>query len=177
MSLLVQKKKKISALKIHSRLQQISAEDYPALLKHLKKLNTDTPIIYDAFYYNSDLLYQPSLSFLITLATKFPKIKFIVAHAGGYNILQYFFHLRDLKNIAYDLSFSLQYLQDSSCYTDLVKLIKFSNRDKLFFGTDYPLAAPGKQFEILNNILQHLRYTDQEKENVFCNNWIRYVNA
>lgn len=170
------REKKISAFKIHSRLQKIAAADYSDITKHLRKLDANLPVIYDAFYYNSDLDYQPNLAALVELAVTFPKTNFIVAHAGGYNILQYFFHLRDLRNIGFDLSFSLQYLSDSSCYTDLIKLIKYTPKEKLFFGTDFPSASASLQYNILTTITETLKLADREIEDIFCNSWTRFVN-
>jgi predicted TIM-barrel fold metal-dependent hydrolase len=138
-------------------------------------LDENIPIIYDAFYYGEDIIYQPNLKELIKLVNEFPERKFIIAHAGGYEILKYYFHLRTLTNVGYDLSLSLQYLEDSSCREDLKKLIKFTPKEKIFFGTDYPFASPSNQVQILNQIFNELGLTEDEKEGIFCNNWLEFV--
>lgn len=166
---------KIVCLKIHSRIQQITAEDYPLYTQKLKELDSNIPIIYDAFYYGSDIEFQPNLVELIKLVKTFPNKKFIIAHAGGYEILKYYFHLRTFPNVGYDLSLSLQYLEDSSCRQDLKKLIKFTPKEKLFFGTDYPFASPSNQVVILNQILNELNLTEKEKAGIFNNNWKQFL--
>ena len=98
----------IHAIKIHSRRQQISENDYCELLSLLKSVNKNIPIIYDAFYYGNALEFQPSLKGLLYLVKELPNTNFIVAHAGGYKALEYFFHLSGLSTFAFDLSFSLQ---------------------------------------------------------------------
>ena len=95
---------------------------------------------------------------------------FVIAHCGGYEILKYFFHLRPLPNIYYDLSFSLQYLRDSSLYTDLVKLIKYTDKSKVMFGSDYPLADPNLQLEILLGVFDELKLSTQEREKILFRN-------
>ena len=167
-------KQKIVAYKIHSRIQKITNEDYPILLEMLEKLPNNIPLIYDAFYYGSDLKYQPSLEGLIYLATNLPHKRFIVAHAGGYKIIEYFFHLKGLKNIGYDLSISLQYLYDSSCQFDLLKLIKYTPSERIFFGTDFPIGDPLVQFDYLIQILNSLNMNSKKIEEIFTTNWLNF---
>lgn len=166
----------IKALKIHSRIQKLSHSDLPELIEKLKLIKVNVPIIYDAFYFGSDLDNQPSLKFLIELIKTFPNKKFIVAHSGGYEVLKYFFHLRTFKNVGYDLSFSLQYLSDTSCYLDLVKLCRYTEIERLFFGSDYPYANPKLQFEILTSIGETLSWSPQDLEKVCSTNWLNFIN-
>lgn len=160
----------ISALKIHSREQKLTEADYPALIDKLALVKKNIPIIIDAFYFDHHLQYQPSLKSIIDIAEKFPSKKIIVAHSGGHKILDYFFHLRTLNNIYYDLSFSLQYLSDSSLLQDLIKLIKFTPKDKIMFGSDYHWASAKYQLDILNKILNDLNIDQSEKEKILFHN-------
>ena len=161
---------RVQALKIHARTQRLGKKDYPALEKRLASLRTKRPVIYDAFYYGDDLQHQPSLEHLIRLATVFPEIPFVVAHSGGYEVLKYFFHLRPLANIHYDLSFSLHYLHDTSCFQDLVKLIQFTDKSKILFGSDYPWVFPKRQLAILKGIFQKLRLAKVDQEKILYHN-------
>lgn len=163
--------KKIKALKIHSRIQQIDDDEYSQVFTYLKKLDSNIPIIYDAFYFGHELAYQPSLPRLIELATRFPKSKFIVAHAGGHHVLDYFFHLRDLDNVGFDLSFSLQYLEGTSSFIDLEKLLKYTDSRKLFWGSDFPFADPKIQFDNLMSIFSKLNYGSKRIEEICTQNW------
>ena len=166
---------KIICLKIHSRIQKIAEKDYPFLISKLQELDSNIPIIYDAFYYGEDMNYQPNLAELIKMIKIFPNRKFIIGHAGGYEILKYYFHLRTFLNVGYDLSLSLQYLEDSSCLLDFIKLIKFTPKDRLFFGTDYPFASPKKQKEVLEKIFLDLNLTQSEVKGVFLDNYLNFV--
>jgi hypothetical protein len=167
----------VHAVKIHSRIQQIREVDYPELLIVLKKINKSIPIIYDAFYYGNDLEFQPSLNGLIYLAKGLPCTKFVVAHAGGYKILDYFFHLKGLQNVAFDLSFSLQYLLDSSAELDLIKLIKHTQKEKLFFGSDFPYADPKLQSDKLIEILMKMNISNNKIEDIFTLNWLNFTSS
>jgi predicted TIM-barrel fold metal-dependent hydrolase len=168
--------KKIQAIKIHSRLQKISVDKYSGLISALQKLDSNIPIIYDAFYFGSDLKYQPSLSGLIKLIKAFPKRKFIIAHSGGYEVLKYFFHLREFKNVGFDLSFSLQYLHDTSLSQDLMKLLKYTDNHKIFYGSDYPYADPKLQFENLYFYFDKLNFNSKSIDGIMNSNWLNFIN-
>ena len=160
----------ISALKIHSRIQKIFIHEYPLLISELKGIDDKIPVILDAWYYGHDYAHLPSLEQNINIITGCPNKKFIIAHSGGYELLKYFFHLRDLKNVFYDLSLSLQYFHDSSIFTDLKKIIKWIPHQKLIFGSDYPWGSPAFQFSILFNILKELGFPGDSIEDVLYNN-------
>lgn len=168
---------KIVCLKIHSRIQKIDTSQYPILINTLSKLERNIPIIYDAFYYGAELAYQPSLSGLIEMVKAFPDRKFVVAHAGGYEILKYFFHLKEYVNVGFDLSFSLQYLMDSSCSADLVKLIRYTDKRRIFFGSDSPHASLTKQVVVLEKILRELALNQEEIDGIFKYNWKRFLGV
>ncbi|MDQ3051281.1 MAG: amidohydrolase [Bacteroidota bacterium] len=167
----------IHALKIHTRLQKIPLSGYDELIQSLKDIDNRIPVIYDAFYSHGHLDYQPSLRGLIKLLDAFPERRFIIAHSGGYNILKYFFHLRGYKNVGYDLSFSLQYLSDSSCYADLIKLIKFTDKSRIFYGSDFPSASPSLQYGILNDICKKFNLSGTDMEGIFKTNWINFIKG
>ncbi len=167
----------IHALKIHTRLQKIPFTEYDEMIRSLKMFDNTVPVIYDAFYSHGNLDYQPSLKGLLKLLDAFPERRFIIAHSGGYNILKYFFHLRGYKNVGYDLSFSLQYLSDSSCYLDLIKLIKFTDKHRIFYGSDFPSASPSLQYTILNDICKLVSISDSDKEGFFRTNWINFIEG
>jgi Tat protein secretion system quality control protein TatD with DNase activity len=167
--------KKIDALKIHSRLQKISKDGYGDLISKLKNLKNNIPVIYDAFYYGTDLDNQPSLKGLIQMTESHPQTKFIVAHSGGYEVLRYFFHLKANSNVGFDLSFSLQYLSDSSCRPDFVKLLKYIPSERIFFGTDYPFCSPAMQLKIFNQLTQDAGLNSSEIENICSANWLRFI--
>ena len=166
---------RIAGLKIHSRIQRLPDTDtaYEPVFELLASLPPTLPVIFDAFYYGTDLAYQPALHRLIELAQHFPDRQFIAAHAGGYKILEYFFHLRPLDNVHYGLSFSLQYLQDSSCMPDLRKLLRYTPSERVIFGSDFPYAQPYKQLKDLWQLMNQLEMPIVERQNIVFNNSIR----
>jgi predicted TIM-barrel fold metal-dependent hydrolase len=162
--------RKIDALKIHNRVQQIAAADYPVLMEHLEEANPALPIIIDAFYFGDDLEFQPDLANIISIARRFPNNPVIVAHCGGIEILKYFYHLKSLDNIFFDLSFSLAYLKNTSVYTDFKNLIKYGNRDNIMFGTDYPFVSAKLQLDAFTEIADEMNVTEQAREKMLYSN-------
>ncbi len=142
----------VAAVKIHSRIQRLRAPDYDRIVEALETFPDRAPIVIDAFYYGKALEHQPSLAQIIRIAETFPARDVVVAHCGGYRLLEYFFHLRELGNAHYDLSFALQYLADTSLLRDLEKLIRFTPPKRVLFGSDYPYASPATQYDILVRI-------------------------
>lgn len=161
---------RLNAFKIHSRVQKLGRGDYDDILEKLNYWGVKIPVIVDAFYFGQDLDYQPSLPFIISLANTLPSTPIVVAHIGGYKLLEYFFHLRELPNVFLDLSFSLQYLADSSLFIDLKKVLRFWDRSRIMFGSDFPYASPKYQFEILQSILKDLNYQEPELHQVLFSN-------
>lgn len=160
----------IQAFKIHSRRQKLRAGDYAPILEKAVDWKVRIPIIVDAFYFGQDLDFQPSLPFIIELARTLPETPVVVAHAGGYRMLEYFFHLREFSNIWLDLSFSLQYLSDTSHYADLKKIIQFWDRKRIMFGSDFPWSSSAMQAKVLDEILLDLKFSEQDRHRLFFEN-------
>lgn len=162
--------KPISALKVHSRIQELSRSDYPVLIENLKKAPLELPVIIDAFYWGGQMQFQPSLSGIVEILEAFPDKTFIIAHGGGVHVQEYFVHLRPFKNVIHDLSYSLEYFSDSSLFQDFKKLIKWTAKDRLMFGSDFPDASPRKQFDLLKLLLDELGVSSEEQAKVFFEN-------
>ena len=162
---------KIAAVKIHSRIQKIAEQDYKSIVTNLEKISSNIPIVVDCFYHGTQLEFQPSLKGIILLLESFPDRKFVLAHSGGIKLLEYFFHLRKLSNLYYELSATLQYLHDSSLFTDLKKLISFTDKKRILFGSDFPFTSPSKQLGILQNLFKELALKEDETD------LILYLNA
>ena len=151
-------------------IQQIKEEDMQILICRLKEIPVNIPIIYDAFYYGANLAFQPSLSAVISIASAFPQVPVVVAHSGGHHVLDYFYHLRELPNIFYDLSFSAVYLHGTSEEINLKKLIRHTDRSRVIFGTDYPYVVPSLQLQACEIMLSEASYSKEEIEMFFYSN-------
>lgn len=162
---------RISALKVHSRVQELSNEDYPSLFTHYEGLETNKiPVIFDAFYFGADLQFQPNLSRIAEFAQLFKDTKVVVAHCGGIKVLEYFLHLKELPNVYFDLSFSLAYLSKTSIYQDFKNLLQYASADKLMFGTDFPFISAANQLEHFWEIANSVKLTDEKLRKILYQN-------
>ncbi len=161
---------RVAAVKIHSRIQKIGPMEWPRVARALAVIPPEIPAIVDGFYFGCDLAHQPSLAAVIDLLAAFPQRRFIVAHSGGYRILEYFFHLREFTNVYYELALSLQYLEDSSAFADLRKLIRHTDKAKILFGSDYPFGSPARQRAILGEICTDLGISSDDSDRILYRN-------
>jgi predicted TIM-barrel fold metal-dependent hydrolase len=159
--------KRIQALKIHSRIQQIGENDYNSLNEALESIMPITvPVIIDAFYYGADIEFQPILKQIVFLCRKFKDVRFIIAHSGGYEVLKYFYHLKNLENVYFDLSFSLAYLKNTSVFMDFKNLVRYGSSRRLLFGTDYPFIDAKKQLDIFMEICAEIKLSEENRDNI-----------
>ena len=86
----------------------------------------------------------------------YPENKIILAHLGGgiffYNIMKK--EVEDvLKNVYFDTA-AVPFLYKNEIYTES---LKFAGKDKILFGSDYPLIKPARYFKDIDEVI-----TDEE---------------
>lgn len=163
--------KKIKGIKIHSKIQQIADEDYPALFAELKKTDLSNMVVtVDAFYWGHDYAYQPNLKRIIELVELFPQTPFVIAHSGSIKVLEYFLHLRTLPNVYFDLSLSLAYLKYASVMQDFKVMLKFGNPDRIVFGTDYPAVTDKDQLDCFLALCEEVNMSEESKSKILFDN-------
>lgn len=102
---------------------------------------------------------------LIKILKRYPKLKAIAAHLGGYTKWDEVFIYADVDNCYYDSSSAL-------CFMDKdkgAKIIEFLGADKIMFGSDYPMSNAKKELDILLSLgleqacLDKILYTNTKK--------------
>ncbi len=159
----------IHGAKIHSKIQKIYPHEYQFICSRIGSIPDHIPITLDGWYDWHDLSTQPSLEHNIMLALKFPQKKFIIAHAGGAKILDYFLHTRKINNIYYDLSLTLGYFKGSSVWKDVKHFVKYTPSDRIMYGSDYPYYEPNQQLNRLQKIIDKLKLGDHPQQNILYN--------
>ena len=162
-------KGEIHGAKIHSKIQKIYPHEYQLICSRIESIPDHIPIILDSWYDWYDLSIQPSLEHNIMLALKYPQKKFIIAHAGGSKILDYFMHTRKINNMYYDLSLTLGYFKGSSVWRDVKHFVKYVPSDRIMYGSDYPYYDPKTQLKRLYKILEKAAKTERDIRNILCN--------
>lgn len=102
--------------------------------------------------------------FLAEIAKKYPKMRFIGAHFGGYSCWdQVVDAYKGCDNVWYDTSSTTGFFPDKDY---LVQLIRTLGPEKFFFGCDYPMWNASKEVERFLS----LDLTEKEREAVFSGN-------
>lgn len=102
--------------------------------------------------------------FLAEMAKKYPKMRFIGAHFGGYSCWdQVVDAYKGCDNVWYDTSSTTGFFPDKDY---LVQLIRTLGPEKFFFGCDYPMWNASKE---VGRFLS-LDLTEKEREAVFSGN-------
>ena len=131
-----------------------SLEDIMRLCREFKvpfMLHTNEPVGHE-YPGKADMKLKSIYNFLKT----YPENKIILAHLGGgiffYNIMKK--EVEDvLKNVYFDTA-AVPFLYKNEIYNES---LKFAGKDKILFGSDYPLIKPARYFKDINEVI-----TDKE---------------
>ena len=154
------------SIKLHPRLTDISEKDFQSIGQYISRYNFRS-IIIDSFLYGSRKENTCYIELSTYLAKSFRDKSVVMAHFGGIKVLESMLRTRELKNIFYDCSFSINYLKGTSVWMDLRHCILYS-ADRVMFGSDMPSFTPE---DSKNSVLELLG--NQPKalyDNIFSNN-------
>lgn len=76
---------------------------------------------------------------------KFPRLRIVAAHLGGYRLWKEALEELAGKNVHFDLSSTLKYIDPSL----LKEIVKTHDPGRLLYGSDYPLGDPGEELRLL----------------------------
>jgi len=93
---------------------------------------------------------NPSCPFkLARLADRFPRARIIAAHLGGYLHWQWVLEALEGRDLWLDTSSTLSFIDDAT----LDAILAAWPRERLLFGSDYPIFDPGEEIERLRTRL------------------------
>ncbi|MFC1850768.1 amidohydrolase family protein [candidate division CSSED10-310 bacterium] len=144
-------------IKIHPRLQGVSVND--TLVEEILDfaLTQKYPVVFDVFPFGpdfSDPRQQPAM--YNYLAQKMPTLTIILAHAGGYKIMEAFLTAKANLNIVLEISITPSYFSGSSVTEDLKFVCQRLPEGRIMYGSDYPevtMAESLKQARIITKNL------------------------
>ena len=127
-------------LKLHPRLNQYDPLDpnVLSLLDEIASWSNALPVwLCTYFYRQGGMLRKPAVEAIFELVGRYPGIPFILAHAGGPDILRLAYVIRHCPNAFLDLSFTLSRYLGSSVEKDIKYLMRTFEK-RLIFGSDFP---------------------------------------
>lgn len=153
----------IKGIKLHPEFQQIDLAD-PALLPFWEEVRSDFIIM---IHVGDPVVSANNYSTprkIASLLEKFPGIRIIAAHLGGYNFWEEVYHSLAGKEVYLDTSSTLSYINPEL----LRNIVSKHGTDRLLFGSDYPLKSPIQELEIFEAKLNWL--TSREKDQILGDN-------
>jgi len=161
------KKYNLKGLKLHPRLQDFDLRDSRLIPVFQKCADLKIPVIIDAFP-GINLSNNESIPLLIgRIASTVPEVNIIIAHAGGYKILDALFVAKSYKNIYLDISYILFYFQGSSIKNDLKFVIKKIGANRCIYGSDHPELELSNTYDLSVKLLKKYRLLEEEMEYIF----------
>lgn len=156
----------LSGVKIHPDIQRFSLDD-PRMDRLCEVLEGRLPVCFHMGDDRPEYRYSAPEK-LIALMERHPDLRVIAAHLGGYRLWDQAVELyAGQRNVWFDLSSSLPFLPDGRAE----EIIRTLGSDRVFFGTDYPIASPAEGIAQLGR----LNLTPSERENILWNNFHRFL--
>jgi predicted TIM-barrel fold metal-dependent hydrolase len=124
-------------LKLHPRIQCYRPDDESCVTVVQRAGDLGMPVLLDCFPDGDWLMAGLNVLQYATLARKAPDTTVIVAHAAGHHCLDLLMLAKRVKNLWFDISYSLLYYK-SPVVDSLFYALESIRYEKVLFGTDYP---------------------------------------
>ena len=99
---------------------------------------------------------------MAAILDKFPKLRVCAAHLGGFRQCKYALDVLADRNVWMDTSSCMQEIDDDT----LRAILRRHPRERLVFGTDYPIMDPQDEIDALQ---RRTRFTDSELDELLMN--------
>ena len=156
----------LRGIKLHPDFQKFAVDDPIAEEIYKAAVRENLPVLFHA----GDSRYGYSNPHRIAaVARKFPDLKIIAAHFGGYSEWdESVKNLKETENVMFDTSSTLDFLGPDKAYNLLEQL----GVDRFFFGTDFPMWDHKEE---LARFLK-LPLSETEREAIFHKNFENWLN-
>ncbi|MDR1941472.1 MAG: amidohydrolase family protein [Endomicrobium sp.] len=150
-------------IKIQSEFQLFYVDDEQAFPMYEELQKLQIPVLFHCgIELSSPGEVRSSPDRILKVITKFPELKVIGAHMGGYLLWEESLEKLAGKNIYFDTSDSISRMK-----TELMeKFFEKHGYDKIFYGSDFPLEVPKKETDFIKN----LNISEENKEKIFSLN-------
>jgi len=141
-------------LKLHPRLNRYDPLDSRvlALLEEIAGWHPSITVWIDTFfYYPGGILRKTPVETLHELVSSYPEITFLLAHAGGPDILRLSHAVRSCPNAFLEISLTLTRFLGSSVETDIRYLLQ-TFEQRLIFGSDFPEVSLSEAKSTFNKL-------------------------
>jgi len=144
-------------LKIHPRRQGVSVEQ-PLVKETLAwAAGRGLPVLFDVFPFGQSLGNLSTYPLAYNqVAQDLPELKMVLAHAGGYRLMDAFLVAKSNRGVYLDLSFTPVYFKGSSLAEDCGFLCKRLAPGRVLYGSDFPSVPFADSREAASGFLEGL---------------------
>ncbi|MDR1196048.1 MAG: amidohydrolase family protein [Endomicrobium sp.] len=136
-------------IKLQPEFQNFYVDDEKAFPLYEKLQKFNLPVIFHCgIELSSPGEIKSSPERIIKLLDKFPEMKVIGAHMGGFMIWEKAFETLAGKNIYFDTSDSIRVMKKEL----LDKFFEKHGFDKIIYGSDFPMQFPKEEVEFIKNL-------------------------
>jgi len=130
---------RLHGLKIHPRVQGVAPTDSVVREVLAWAGEHDVTILFDVFPWGPSLDDERIHPLAYhRLAIDFPGVKLVLAHSGGYKVLEAFLVAKANANVFLDLSLTFAYFRNTSAATDLAFAAGRLPAGRVLYGSDFP---------------------------------------
>lgn len=144
-------------VKLHPRLGGYSLSD-ESVIELLSNLSTTVPnpvVLVCSFQFGSTSLQSSFEANLHRLSVLFPNVTFIAMHAMGMQLFSLIEATRNLRNVYWDISYSLDFYTLET-YEDLLKFACSKFDQRVVWGSDFPEFTSLESLRRLDHVLSGL---------------------
>lgn len=156
-------KRGFTGIKLHPDFQCFNIDDDKAMPIY-RLAEGRLPIL---FHTGDDRYEYSRPSRLARVCEKFPRLKVIAAHFGGYQCWDEAMEAYNSKNIYMDTSSTMFVLEKEKC----IKIIERFGVEQFFFGTDYPMWSHKDELDRLMS----LGLSDKETRAILYDNFVNAI--
>lgn len=158
---------RVAAVKLHVRFGGFSLDSDRVETAVAHAVEVGLPVMVCGLRANWE---SPSpLERITRWADAYPNHSFILAHAGGHNVLDAWEMARTRANLYLDLSHTLFYYAGSSVEKDIGFVARRLDR-RVLFGSDFPESDIGESIRSLDRHLE--RWTGVDRAGILGGNWV-----
>lgn len=151
-------------IKLHPDFQKFNIDD-PNVEKFYKSASDKLPIL---LHMGDDRFDYSKPARLVNIAKKYPNVKFIAAHFGGYRCWDDAVVYKGLENVYFDTCSSLSFITPEKAK----EIIDMLGAHKFFFATDFPMWDAVGELERFNKI----NLTQTQRKMIFSENIKKLLN-
>lgn len=156
-------------LKLHPRMQNYRPDDDACIALVRRAGDLGMPALIDCFPDGDWLMAGLNVLQYATLAKAAPQTKLIAAHAAGHHCLDLLMLAKRVKNLWFDVSYSLLYY-GSPVVEAIFYALKSIRHERVTFGTDYPDRPLPASVEMSLALLDKFGVTGEAKDKLLWKN-------